>query len=99
MNRSLLAFPLASLLVALPGCDWLGKLRGDGAPAGAGSASAGASASAAPGLPASFAAMPVPAGVPMRSPRAIMPRAVRIPTKVVERVSASPFRPGVPRAK
>jgi hypothetical protein len=35
----------------------------------------------------------------MRSPRAIMPRAVRIPTKVVERVSASPFRPGVPRAK
>ncbi|HOU90031.1 MAG TPA: hypothetical protein PLU22_03250 [Polyangiaceae bacterium] len=62
MNRSLLAFPLASLLVALPGCDWLGKLRGDGAPAGAGSASARASASAAPGLPASFAAMQVPAG-------------------------------------
>lgn len=64
MNRSLLALPLASLLVALPGCDWLGKLRGDRPPAGAGSASAGASASAvaAPGLPASFAALKVPAG-------------------------------------
>jgi|GEM_PF-695477 len=62
MNRSLLALPLASLLVALPGCDWLGQRLGERAPAGAGSASAGTSAAATPGLPASFAAMKVPSG-------------------------------------